>query len=275
MDPGFEAVLIGGIETVLRRLWIPREAAMASDVTDAEGRLAALLATDAFDVLDREHFELARRFLAPYDGYQLCSDGSDAGGKSALQQWLETPARVPARGRWGREPVRGSGGRAARRSQANSRAARVVEPPRSPRVRSLEVLDLDRLDLVGRREPPDTSVEVQLRLLGADDVLRLAEAVLLALEGRGRRRAGPCARSASTMISACSGGTITSSRPWSRITGQLIGRRRGGWASARGRRRAARDRDRPGCRGTRLELVRAAGGERLEVGEAEEAGAGA
>ena len=97
MDPGFEAVLIGGIETVLRRLWIPREAAMASDVTDAEGRLAALLAADAFDALDREHFELARMFLAPHDGYQLWSDRAEAGGKSALQQWLDTPARACAR----------------------------------------------------------------------------------------------------------------------------------------------------------------------------------
>jgi hypothetical protein len=66
-------------------------------VTHTEDRLAELLAAGAFDALDREHFELARMFLAPHDGYQLWSDGSDGGGESALQQWLDTPARACAR----------------------------------------------------------------------------------------------------------------------------------------------------------------------------------
>src|SRR5205085_4932677 len=48
---------------------------------------------------------------------------------------------------------------------------------------SLQVLDLDRLDRIGEREAEDARVEVQLAVERALDVLGLAEAVLLALEG--------------------------------------------------------------------------------------------
>ena len=49
----------------------------------------------------------------------------------------------------------------------------------------------------------------------------------------GRPPAGPCARSASTIISAWLGGTTLSSRPWKRMTGQL--RRSTWWIGERSR----------------------------------------
>src|SRR5689334_10884215 len=54
--------------------------------------------------------------------------------------------------------------------------------PSGPRVGTVEELDLEPLDVVGRREPEDLAVERELRLERADDVRRAPEPVVLARE---------------------------------------------------------------------------------------------
>ena len=119
-------------------------------------------------------------------------------------------------------------------------------------------LDLHRLDRVPGLEAEDLRVEDELGLQARHDRLRLAEAVLLALERQVGVRARRSPRSAATIVSACAGGTTSSSSPWNRITGPCS--RSAKWIGERARYRSAASGygpDQP-VEVARLELVRVA-----------------
>ena len=91
----------------------------------------------------------------------------------------------------------------------------------APGAQPAEVLDLEPRDRTGRLEAEHLRVERELGLERADDVLRLAEPVPLALVEEVRvRNHAPAARA--TMSSACDGGTTRSSAPWSTSIGVVI-----------------------------------------------------
>ena len=92
-------------------------------------------------------------------------------------------------------------------------------PPRPPLRRGF---DPHRLDRIAGLEAEDLRVERQLRLVAPPGSSRPCGTRAARPRTGGRRTGGPSASSASTMTSACAGGTTSSSAPWSTIIGLEI-----------------------------------------------------